>query len=325
MIAPGTRVLDVGCAAGDLARLLQARGCDVVGIDINPAALTVAAPFCSRTIAADLDVERLPNLLPGERFDVVVFADVLEHLRDPWSVLDSARTLLNETGYAIVSVPNIAHGAIRLGLLTGHFDYRQYGILDDTHLRFFTRRSLEILLIRSGFRLDRIERTILPLFQPSDLVSVVDRKTVSPDLLELIRSDEDHETLQFVVSAAPLDDAGKMEQLSRAYAYASTAETEVDEMRKQLLATQQMLSEAIGATTANANEDDALAGETLQLATQQLATLHAAFVELAARYDTLRADEAAARRRAVQAEHELLERLRDRADDYGSVAADLKT
>lgn len=320
LIPPGSRVLDVGCASGDLAQLLAARGSEVIGIDINATAIATAAPFCSQTFVADLDIERLPDIVGGERFDIIVFADVLEHLRDPWSVLDSARALLNDGGHAIISVPNIAHGAIRLGLLAGTFDYRQFGILDDTHLRFFTRRSVDILLIRSGYRLDAIERTTLTLFQPSELVGALDAGSVSPELLAQIRSDAEYETLQFVVRASALDDAGKMEQLSRAYAYASTAEAEVDEIRRQLVLTQQLLADKMTAaneTTIASSNNNELA---LSLATDQLTSLFESFTALSKRFEVVQRSEETARMHATVAYHSLYQQLVQRADDYGSVA-----
>jgi 2-polyprenyl-3-methyl-5-hydroxy-6-metoxy-1,4-benzoquinol methylase len=218
---PG-RVLDVGCATGYLARLLSARGCSVTGLDSNAKALQLAGKFCDRTLAADLDSVALTDLFPDDSFDVIIFADVLEHLRNPWKVLDDARRLLGHRGHAVVSIPNIAHGAIRLALLKGHFDYSEFGILDNTHLRFFTRRTIEELFVRSGYEIERWERTMLPLFSPSSLVPDLDPADFEPVTIEKIRRDADFETLQFVISGRALTDDAKLLQIADRYVAANT-------------------------------------------------------------------------------------------------------
>ncbi|HEY0798318.1 MAG TPA: class I SAM-dependent methyltransferase, partial [Candidatus Baltobacteraceae bacterium] len=160
LIGEGRRVLDVGCATGYLAKALASRGCDVVGIDINADALTESREFCSEAIAADLEVEPLGRILEGRaRFDVAAFGDILEHLRNPLAVLESVRPLLAEGGFVVASIPNVAHAAVRLSLLGGRFDYQDFGLLDETHIRFFTRKSVEELFLVAGFRIEHMART----------------------------------------------------------------------------------------------------------------------------------------------------------------------
>jgi hypothetical protein len=216
---------------------MTAHGCTVVGIDASSEAIQAAAPFCTQTILADLDIEPLQNLLPTQEFDVAVFGDVLEHLREPWNVLDATRKLLSYRGYAVVSIPNIAHGAVRLGLLSGQFDYSEFGILDDTHLRFFTRRTLDQLFIRSGYRVERVERTILPLFEDSDLVPAIEEAQFDPATIAQVRSDPEAETLQFVVLAQALTDDEHMAQLGRHYAFATARSQALDGTRRMLEST----------------------------------------------------------------------------------------
>lgn len=221
LVGSSKRVLDVGCASGYLARLLSARGCEVVGIDINPEAVHEAERFCVRTYLADLDRVPLDTLLSGEHFDAVIFADVLEHLRDPWSVLDNVRHVLNQDGHVVVSIPNIAHGAIRLSLLQGKFNYSEFGILDDSHLRFFTRRTLGELFVRTGYEVQQIERTVLRLFESSNLVPALTEGDFDEATVARVREDADFETLQFVVKAKVLDDEAKRAQLIKAFVQAS--------------------------------------------------------------------------------------------------------
>jgi 2-polyprenyl-3-methyl-5-hydroxy-6-metoxy-1,4-benzoquinol methylase len=155
-VADGARVLDVGCATGYLAAELARRGCTVVGVEFDPVAAQQARAFCREVVVGDLeseavraDVQRAVADAGG--VDTVICADVLEHLRDPWAVLAWLRTLLDPGGRAIVSVPNIAHWTVRRALLRGRFDYTDFGLLDRTHLRFFTRASATELAHRAGF------------------------------------------------------------------------------------------------------------------------------------------------------------------------------
>ncbi len=216
------RVLDVGCATGYLARVLQSRQCDTVGIDINPKAAEEARKYCSRVVVTDLDNASIAEAVGSDTFDIIVFADVLEHLRNPLRVLDEARALLREGGFALISLPNVAHGAVRLALLQGNFDYQELGLLDDSHLRFFTKRSAEELFLEAGYRLEEVGRTILPLFSESDLVPSVRESDFSPDAVEAIRRDPDCDTLQFILRAYPLNNEARFRTLAKRFLAANT-------------------------------------------------------------------------------------------------------
>jgi 2-polyprenyl-3-methyl-5-hydroxy-6-metoxy-1,4-benzoquinol methylase len=158
----GRRLLDVGAADGLLARLLTERGWKVTGIEADPVAAKAGAPHCERMIVADLDAG-VPRL-DGE-FDAIVCADVLEHLRDPATALAALRNALAAGGDVVISIPNVAHLWMRLSLLAGRFDYAERGILDRTHLRFFTRRTLGALVAAAGLRVVRVTSTPVPLYQ----------------------------------------------------------------------------------------------------------------------------------------------------------------
>lgn len=158
--SPPGRVLDVGCDEGFAARDLVNHGFQVCGIDKNPVALEKATCYYQHTVLADVENERPP--LDGP-FDVIIFADILEHMRDPVTVFRHFAELLAPGGLVVVSVPNVAHWYVRLHLLRGRFDYGPRGILDETHLRFFTLRSAKGFLDESGFRIEAIDSTPLPL------------------------------------------------------------------------------------------------------------------------------------------------------------------
>lgn len=160
-IPDGSRVLDVGCASGYLAAALRERGSSTVGIEPDPAMAAAAEQHCERVLAMPL--EEAAAELGGERFDAIVFGDVLEHTVDPWGTLEWVRGLLAPDGVVLVSVPNIAHWSARWSLARGRFDYVDYGIFDRTHLRFFTQESAHELAARAGLRLERERYTPAPL------------------------------------------------------------------------------------------------------------------------------------------------------------------
>jgi 2-polyprenyl-3-methyl-5-hydroxy-6-metoxy-1,4-benzoquinol methylase len=162
----GSRVLDVGCATGYLAAELARRGCEVVGVEFDPEAAHEARAACASVVVGDLESAATRDAVAAAvagGVDVVLCADVLEHLRDPWGTLAWLRTLLAPGGRAVVSVPNIAHWTARRALLRGRFDYADFGLFDRTHLRFFTRASAAELARRAGFAVTAERPAAAPL------------------------------------------------------------------------------------------------------------------------------------------------------------------
>ncbi len=163
-------VLDVGCSAGDLARHLAAQGAVVDGIELDPAAAGVARRHCRRVVVADVevageemaDVEVAGGSVFTSSYDRVVFADILEHLRDPVSVLRRLGGLAGPEGKVVISLPNVANWWIRLQHLAGRWDYAERGIMDRTHLRFFTRRTALQMVREAGFEPESVT-AVVPL------------------------------------------------------------------------------------------------------------------------------------------------------------------
>jgi 2-polyprenyl-3-methyl-5-hydroxy-6-metoxy-1,4-benzoquinol methylase len=154
------RVLDLGCADGFVAVDLRKLGHHVTGVDVM--ARPGVKDRLDQFVEADLD-QGLPLALgDGKPFDVVLAADVLEHVRDPESLLRELHDVLAAEGRVLVSVPNFGHWYPRLRVLAGRFDYDRRGILDRGHVRFFTRRSFERVLHRSGWHVLRRQVTGLP-------------------------------------------------------------------------------------------------------------------------------------------------------------------
>jgi 2-polyprenyl-3-methyl-5-hydroxy-6-metoxy-1,4-benzoquinol methylase len=224
------KVVDVGCATGYFSKLLVDEGCDVVGIEINPDAAKVAEQYCRQVIVADLDQQDIQEVLGSEQFEVAIFGDVLEHLKDPWSTLKSVRKILAADGYVVASIPNIAHGAIRLALLEGRFEYAELGLLDDTHLRFFTRETVHQLFEETGYCIEAEDHTNLPVFAPSALVPEVDKERFPPAVLERILNDQNSDILQFVVRAYPWSLSREYGALKRNHekAQAALSQTRLD-------------------------------------------------------------------------------------------------
>lgn len=161
---PSSRVLDLGCSGGQFAAVARASGHHVTGVDV--AAAPGVTDRLDRFVQADLDAglgEELIVELGDEPFDVVVMGDVLEHVRHPGRLLADARKLLAPGGSMLISVPNFGHWYPRFRTALGAFDYDMRGILDRTHVRFFTRRSLMRLLDDANLRVVSFDQVGLPL------------------------------------------------------------------------------------------------------------------------------------------------------------------
>lgn len=162
-------VLDVGCSVGVMGAALRERGCRVVGIEHDPALAAEAGAVLQRVVVGDVEeMAACRDDLGGETFDCVVLADVLEHLRDPWSVTRWSTTLLNDAGSLVVSVPNIRHARTFHALLVQRrWPYEPVGIFDRSHLRWFARRNLPDLLHGTGFTIVELRRSQLLHLNPA--------------------------------------------------------------------------------------------------------------------------------------------------------------
>lgn len=179
------RVLDVGCGAGALGAALRAeRGVEVTGLELSPAAAARAAERLDRAIEADLErLEELP-FEPGH-FDAMVFGDVLEHLHDPHRLLRTLRPWLADDGVVVCSIPNVGHWSVVLPLLASdRWTYEDAGLLDRTHVHFFTLAEAEAMLRECGFALRSASATRLATPAPpqaADLAALVGSFGASAD------------------------------------------------------------------------------------------------------------------------------------------------
>ncbi|MDY0386288.1 MAG: class I SAM-dependent methyltransferase [Methanolobus sp.] len=139
-------VLEVGCSTGSTgAYLKQKYNCRITGIDVSEEAAIIANSKLDKVIIADLDRFDY-SILKSEKFDLITFGDVLEHVKDPWNTLRCFRKFLNDDGYIILSIPNVRHWSVIKNLLVGYWPYRERGIHDKTHLRFFTLKNIKELI-----------------------------------------------------------------------------------------------------------------------------------------------------------------------------------
>lgn len=161
----GSRVLDMGCASGPISMRLKEKGCEVIGIEIDPMAARKARKYCRRVIIADLDAVGEIDY-PENYFDVIIYSNVLEHLKNPLLVLKRFDKYLKNEGYIVVVLPNIAHWLFRFEHLLGNFTYRKCGVMDATHLRFYTKKTGINLLTKAGYRVEKTYFTVSGLFIP---------------------------------------------------------------------------------------------------------------------------------------------------------------
>jgi len=153
------RLLDLGPANGELCAAVGDQFSHTACVEVDEACLPALRSRFDEVVIANL--ESMFELPKG--FDVVVMADVLEHLHDQRRVLDAARRSLRPGGRLFISVPNIANLTIRVGLLFGFFVYRERGILDETHVRFYTLSTIRSAIENAGFEIERIRGSAIPL------------------------------------------------------------------------------------------------------------------------------------------------------------------
>ena len=142
-------VLDVGCGEGKLGYILNIKECLIDGLDINIDRLNDRRKYYQNIFLSDIRVFEIKN----SGYDYVVFSDMLEHVENPGEILNNAFKLLSSNGKIIISLPNVGYFLNRLGLLFGNWNYTEAGILDNTHLRFFTLETAKKLIKSTGYQI----------------------------------------------------------------------------------------------------------------------------------------------------------------------------
>lgn len=202
-IAQESRVLELGSATGYFTEYMtKMLKCHVDCVELCQEMADRAKPFCQKMLVADLDKVALEDHFDIETYDYIVIADVLEHLVSPQKILKACRKLLKPQGELLLSVPNIAHAAVIGGLLRGEFNYTDEGLLDRTHVHFFTQKSLKDMLTAANFIVDQLDAVVrLP-----EQTEIGDDYLALPDVLQKALYDQsDSLAYQFIVTASPCD------------------------------------------------------------------------------------------------------------------------
>lgn len=162
-ITPGSKILEFGPAFGRMTKYLsEAFKCKVTIVEKDSDAGSEAKQYSESYYVGNYwgDIEKYNwsyDLVHSEeKFDYIIWADVLEHLYDPWKALTCARQFLKDDGYMLISVPNISHNSILIELMKDKFEYRDIGLLDNTHIRFFTRSSLTAMVEQAGLEIKKV-------------------------------------------------------------------------------------------------------------------------------------------------------------------------
>jgi SAM-dependent methyltransferase len=167
-------IVDTGCAAGAVgaAYLRRNPAAQYFGIDLDPAAAKLAAARLSRVFVGDVEALPMPFNAP-DGVDCLVYGDVLEHLVDPWALLKAQVEHLRPAGTVVVCMPNVEHWSVALRLLNGKFDYEDAGVLDRTHLRWFTPRTMGDALAKAGLDLTDVSSRAIDMTQAKKFVAAL--------------------------------------------------------------------------------------------------------------------------------------------------------
>ena len=198
-IQSGSKVLEFGSASGYMTRYLtEELSCDVYIAEIDPNAAKQASIYATDCFNGDIETYDWERKWNNQKFDVIMFADVLEHLKDPWKMLGIAKNYLAPRGKILASLPNICHNSVIIELWNNRFNYQELGLLDKTHLRFFSEQTARQLFSSNDLTIEamsymRIKKTELRN-SPKELPWLV-RKALKKRILS--------DVYQFVITATP--------------------------------------------------------------------------------------------------------------------------
>jgi len=200
-------VLELGCFSGYMTQYMKEHlNCRVFGIEMDKNSADLAKPYCEELVIGNLEEMNLIDTIGERRFDVILLADIIEHLKDPFSLLATVKHFLTKKGYILLSVPNAVHGSMGLELIDGRWKYRSYGLFDDTHLRYFDKNGLHQLLDRCGFVISRFDRVLI---HPKDTEIKTKWGNYPKEITEYIeRVNPEFQTYQFVLKAFPATEKG---------------------------------------------------------------------------------------------------------------------
>lgn len=210
MVGWNKLVLELGAASGHMTRAMANQNCRVTAIEYEVDAAMQLKDVAEAVVVGDLNNPETLGAISGP-FEVVLAGDVLEHVLDPKRVLLQITDLLTPGGRVVISLPHVAHVDVRLALLQGRFDYGPWGLLDETHIKFFTLKTIKDLVRSAGLTITDLQRVRIPAFETELGVA---RKSVNTRVLSDILADPEAETYQFVFTAVRDDGSGLVEQIA---------------------------------------------------------------------------------------------------------------
>jgi 2-polyprenyl-3-methyl-5-hydroxy-6-metoxy-1,4-benzoquinol methylase len=196
-IANGSSVLEFGSANGYMTRYLKEElGCKICIAEIDPIAAKKASRYATDCFIGDIETCKWANQWKNKKFDVILFADVLEHLRQPEKVLQVIRSYLHPEGVILASIPNICHNSVLIELWNNRFNYTKTGLLDKTHLRFFCEESAKNLFTSNGFEITHLKHIRIKKAEIKNSL-----KDVPWIMRKSLKKRKNANTYQFVITA----------------------------------------------------------------------------------------------------------------------------
>jgi len=205
-LIPGNarKIIEVGCSSGALAREYKKINgdCQYIGVECTSEYAKLAERYCDSVIELDIESANEDFFRNSLTCDCWIFGDVLEHLRDPWSLLSKIRKIIPDNGSVVACIPNAQHWSVQARLSCGDFKYENSGLLDKTHLRWFTKRTIVEMFHDAGFKITEAGARIF---------NEPDREKVLPAIKSMAASigadpdmaAKDALPLQYVIRAVP--------------------------------------------------------------------------------------------------------------------------
>ncbi|MGR6546014.1 methyltransferase domain-containing protein [Paenibacillus tundrae] len=212
LISGNSRVLEIGCASGYMTKILrEEKGCVIDCVEINEDDALKAQVYCNEMLIGDIEKIDFSFLKSWGKYDYILFADVLEHLKHPKVILEKCKDLLNINGQVIASIPNMAHSSIVFNLLKGDYNYQNIGLLDNTHLKFYTKKSIVQLFEESGYFIKIVDRVkIYPQFSEFS----IDIESYPDEIINYVyRNNSEADTYQFILYSKVLSEENRYEEI----------------------------------------------------------------------------------------------------------------
>lgn len=196
------KIVEIGCSSGALARDYKSINphCYYIGCDIDVEYVELAGRYCDSVQVVDIDAASDEFFQACSRADVWVFGDALEHLKDPWSVLARVCASMEDGGCVVACIPNAQHWSVLARLAVGEFRYEDSGLLDRTHLRWFTRKTIVDLFLSSGFYVEEFRSRVFDEPSYSSIAPIIE-ELAEVSGFDPLEAADDARALQYLVLA----------------------------------------------------------------------------------------------------------------------------